>query len=426
MLCHTQPTVGRRLPVESLAVQDARCEDMPATSSHSGDTRPVPVVVVEGSLNALGVLRSLGPSGVPVYLLDTTTRRAARWSRYCRFVRVAAISGPPLLDALEELAHKLRCRPVLILTGDEGVNCISENRHRIEPLYRISLPSVATVRALADKALFHQLAQQEGFPVPRSVCLSSDADLGQIDALTPPLVVKPADKTLVLQGAVERGIRASTSAEGRRAAAHMLVKARSVVVQEWIQGPDTDLFFALFTCDAQGEPRGIFFGRKLVCSPPDIGSTAVSVAAAQDMAQLADTTARFLARVSYRGLGSLEFKYDARQGQFLIIEPTVGRTDWQEELATLCGINLPLLTYCSELELPLPHAPPPLRAVAWRQSPGFRSSLTHGMRVVDGFFRWSDPVPGLYQYLFEDLLLRAYRKAAHTASGLTDLGRGHA
>ncbi len=41
------------------------------------------------------------------------------------------------------------------------------------------------------------------------------------------------------------------------------------------------------------------------------------------------------ASTQYEGLGSLEFKWDAQGRRFLIIEPTVGRTDMQEEIPTL-------------------------------------------------------------------------------------------
>jgi D-aspartate ligase len=395
-------------------------------SSSPSAQLPVPAVVVEGTLNGLGVVRSLSHGHMPIYLLDTTARRAARWSRHCRFVRVPSFVGRPLVDALIDLSRQLACRPVLMLTGDESVNTVSEFRQQLEPLYRISLPPADMVRALADKTLFHQLAVQQGFAVPRSVCLNDTADLGLIGSLTPPLVVKPADKTLVLHGAVERAVQAATAADARRAATRMLVHARSIIVQEWVDGADSDICFSLFSCDRQGKLAGLFIGRKLLCSPPAVGSTAVCVAAPDVAPQLSAATAQFIERVGYRGLGSLEFKFDRTRQRFLIIEPTVGRTDWQEEIATLCGSNLPLLTYFAELD----QAPPPLplapARVAWRQSAGFRTPLAAGMPAVDGFFRWSDPLPALYYYVFEGALVRLWNKASGAASGLSALARGSA
>jgi D-aspartate ligase len=386
----------------------------------------VPAVVVEGTLNALGVVRSLSAGRMPIYLVETTARSAARWSRHCHYVRVPSLEGRALIHALRDLGRSLACQPVLILTGDESVNTVSEYRQELEGLYRFSLPAAEMVRTLSDKTRFHQLAQRERFAVPRSVCLHRASDLELIGELRPPLVVKPADKTLVLHGTVERAVRAASTAEAQRAAARMLTSAHSVIVQQWIDGADTDICFSLFSCDRHGNLSGVFIGRKLLCSPPAIGSTAVCVAAPEVASELTSATREFIDRVGYRGLGSLEFKFDHGAGRFQIIEPTVGRTDWQEEIATLCGVNLPLITYLTALEQPPP--PPPIAAApfAWRQSLGFRAPLAAGVTAVDGFFRWSDPLPGLYYYAFERALVRVWRKASGAASGLSALARGSA
>ncbi len=64
----------------------------------------------------------------------------------------------------------------MILTSDECVDAISAARIRIETLYRISLPSVKTVQALADKCQFQQLAEREGFRVPRGPAVANIND----------------------------------------------------------------------------------------------------------------------------------------------------------------------------------------------------------------------------------------------------------
>lgn len=369
-------------------------------------------MIVGGSLNALGVVRSLAQARMPIYLLETTRRCEAAWSRYCRYVSTPEPEGRGLIDALRQLAARLGGRPVLILTTDQSVNAISEWRGDIEPLYRISLPDREMVRAMADKTLFQALAEREGFAVPRAVSVTDPAGLERLGELQLPLIMKPGDKTLVLKGIAERAVVATTLAEAQRAGAAMLSHAPRVIVQEWIDGPDTEIYFALFSCDRSGDLLGFFPGRKLVCSPPAIGNTAVCVAAPEAANEMLAATRHFVERVGYRGLGSLEFKRDSRSGRLLIIEPTVGRTDWQEEIATLCGMNLPLLTYQSELGAPVPPTPGAFPAVAWRSSVGFRIRLPAGTRHVDGCFRWADPLPALFYYGYERILLRLWRRVA--------------
>lgn len=378
----------------------------------------VPAVVVGGNLNGLGVVRSLARGRVPVVVLDTTRRCPAAWSRYCTFRRVPSLAGEALVDALVRLASELGGRPVLILTHDASVLAVSSARHRIEPLYRIDLPPPAMVEALADKTRFQTLAEERGFAVPRSRTVRSSCDLEAIGELTPPLVLKPADKTWVLAGMVERTVCADSIPQARTAAARMLGYVPSLIVQEWISGPDTDIFFSLFSCDREGSLIGIFPGRKVVCSPPAVGSTAVCVAAPDIAEELHRQTRDFIQRVGYRGLGSLEFKRESRSGRLLIIEPTVGRTDWQEEIATLCGVNLPLMTHRAALGAGPPRSGPALAPNAWRSERQFsvaRGLLPSGTRLIDGYFRWSDPLPAVYYYGVERVAVRTWHRALRLA-----------
>ncbi len=360
-------------------------------------------------MNALGVVRSLALGRMPIYLLDPSRGCPTAWSRFSHFVRIPSLDGAPFIAALIELAKRLGCRPVLVLTSDQCVDAVSAAREQLEPWYRFSLPDDKTVRALADKTLFQGLAEQLRFEVPRAVCLASVADLDRLSEVKPPLVVKPGDKTLVLRGLVERAVRCESLDEARSACARMLATAPSLIVQEWIDGPDSALLFTLFACDGQGKLLGAFHGRKLLCDPPGVGSTAICRGAPEMAAALIGPTRQFIDQVGYRGLGSLEFKQDATRNRLAIIEPTVGRTDWQSEIATLGGINLPLLLYRSELG-DAPPPPPPQAPAAWRSSAGHRLARSGGTQVVDGYFRWEDPLPAIYYYLYERGWLRVWNR----------------
>src|ERR1700733_2493245 len=131
----------------------------------------VPAVVVGGTLNSLGVVRSLARGHMPIYVVESNRQCAARWSRYCRLVTTSSLEGPALIDVLLALASRLACRPVLILTTDQSVNTVSACLDRVLPAYRIGLPSAEMVLALSDKTAFQALAEREGFAVPRAVAV---------------------------------------------------------------------------------------------------------------------------------------------------------------------------------------------------------------------------------------------------------------
>lgn len=368
----------------------------------------VPAVVIRGEVNGLGVVRSLAEGGVPTIVVDTTLRRAAMWSRHSKRYVVDQLYGRPFIDALLILQKRLGVRPVLILTDELSVNTVSEYRAELSRHYHFRLPSHAMVTALSNKASFQRLAEQHALPVPRTVIIEHDADIAKISDLGLPAIAKPADKLPFHLGRVERVNLLTTAEQATAVCRRMLTNAGSLVVQEWIDGPDSNIHFSLFHCGRSLSSRNIFFGRKIAAHPPGLGSTAVCIPAPEAAHLLGPLTEKFLDVAQYEGLGSLEFKWHPRARQFVIIEPTVGRTDWQEEIATLSGHNLALIAYHHELGS---RTPPGRRidAVAWRESfLHFRSSFHLGARTYDGYWRLDDPLPALA--FFADFAFRNVRR----------------
>jgi D-aspartate ligase len=389
----------------------------------------VPVVVVGESLNALGVVRSLAPGGMPIYLVCSTRRCAAAWSRHCQVIQSGPLKADSVLKAITNVARRSGQKPVVLLGGDVEVAAVSERRDEFAATCRVRLPSSEIVRTFGNKALFQTFAEREGFPVPRAVTLKDPVDLALLCSLTMPVVIKPAEKAMVLAGLVERALHAETFEQAAATAKRMVARAGTVLIQEWIDGPDCDIVFCLFTCDSNSRMVKAFVGRKVVCDPPAIGSTAVCIPAPEVERELLSITTRLIDRVKYQGLGSVEFKRCRKTGQYLIVEPTVGRTDWQEEIATLCGVNIPLIAYRTELDLAHAESSGKHGSIAWRSSAGFRiprGSLPPGTRIYDGYLRFSDPLPGLYYYVVEaffDRVVRRTQRMLRSASSGKALGR---
>jgi predicted ATP-grasp superfamily ATP-dependent carboligase len=187
------------------------------------------------------------------------------------------------------------------------------------------------------------------------------------------------------------------------------------IVQEWIPGDDSLIFFCLFYCGRDGSPVSTFTGRKIVSNPPVVGSTGICVAAPEAGSELEQLTRRFINHVGFAGMGSLEFKWHPTRRVFMIVEPTVGRSDWQEEIATLCGTNIPLAAYRHELGLPQAHDQS--RDAVWRESlrQKWPAAIPRGSgRMYDGYWRPSDPLPGVVYY--GDLMIRRLRPRGLRAS----------
>ena len=372
------------------------------------NVRDTPAVVVGAQVNGLGVVRSLAAAGAPVTVVDDSLHGAAMWSRWSNRYLVDRTFGRPLVDGLLKLQQQLGARPVLILTDELSVNTVSEHRAELSRCYRLRLPPPSMVNALGNKELFQNFAETHALPVPRTVVVKGESDVAKIADLGLPIIVKPADKLLVHTGRLERLSLANTIDDAAAVCRRFLNLGETPVVQEWIDGPDSNIYFALFHCGRSPMSRSIFIGRKIAAKPPGVGSTAICVPAPEAANLLGPLTEKFVEASQYEGLGSLEYKWDPRGRRFVTIEPTVGRTDLQEEIASLNGLNLALVAYCYDLGEPIP-TQKKVHAVAWRES--FRSIRLRsgfGMRTYDGYWRADDPLPALAYCI--DLPLRAARR----------------
>ena len=375
----------------------------------AGPSTQIPAVVVGGSDNCggLGVVRSLGRAGVPVVVIDREYTAAALHSHYARKLIVPELSGPSFVRDLLNIASTIKSRPVLFLTSDEAALTVSRHRTELEKHYRFRLPSHQCLVSLMQKNRVQELAIEHDFPVPRAVRIRNFDDLRRLTELSFPAIIKPSIKTDdYLTQQFERGYRVTSLEQAVSISRRILPVLPDMVVQEWIEGADSAIHFCLVYRGRHGTVSS-FTGRKLSIWPPDVGTTASCTAAPEAHAELHQLTDSFFNAMAFVGMGSMEFKRDDRTGQFFMIEPTVGRVDWQEEVATLNGANIPLAAYLHEIGAAVPAANNvPLviwsdSARHWKAARGGHTGRTAWpkAKVYDAYWRIDDPLPALFHAL---------------------------
>ena len=371
-----------------------------------------PAVVVGGTgPGTLGLVRSLRRADIPVILLHENVFAPAMHTGHGQKVVSRAASGPQLVEDLLALSNAIARPAVLFLNSDDAVLTVSEYRAELEQNYLFRLPSHACLKPLMHKASFQRLAEAHGFPVPSSVVIGDTSDLSRLRELRFPCIIKPSRPNAdYIKGLFPRGYKAASLRQAEDVCRRILPILPSLVVQEWIEGPDTDLYFCLQYRGADGITVCSFTGRKLSIWPPDVGLTASCTTASDARTILQPLTEAFFQRVSFVGMGGIEFKRDSRTGKFLMIEPTIGRIDGQEEVATLHGANIPAAAYLYEVGLPVPpmgEDPTPVvwrdPFLHWRSARSNRSRPAGGakMRVYDAYWRSDDPVPAFFHVLAE-------------------------
>lgn len=383
-----------------------------------------PALVLGGGVNGLGVARSLAHAGVSTYLLDPDLGSPEMHTRMARALKIDALHGEALIDQLVHLGTTRFSgeRPVLLLTQEESVKTISQARERISPLYRFTLPPLQVVNTLLHKHGFQRLAERLGSPIPPLVHVRGLDDLPSLEQLRYPVVIKPGERNGEYSRRFKKAYRVQTAAAAIELVRRILPVMPDVVAQEWIDGPDSNIYFCLQYINRDGQPVAAFTGRKVRSWPPQVGGTASCVPAPEVHSQLVRLAARLFQAAGVIGMAGMEFKRAEHSRRFFMVEPTIGRTDYQAEVATLNGVNLPYAAYCIELGKPYPLPAMAKRSLAWRvRSQDSQSAAAQHQRRNEGFdsvngvrdalWRWTDPVPFLLQNA------RRLRRAIHARVG---------
>lgn len=368
----------------------------------------VPAIVVGAGLNGLGIVRSLAAGGITTHVLGRSDGIAMR-SRHGHKHILAAAGGEELLHSLQQLltlpSIKKGIRPVLFLTEESAVRTVSQRRAQILPDFRIALPNADTLHALMDKTAFQALAQTAGGLIPPAVSVSCTADLARLSGLRYPAVLKPAYKHYGYGATFQKAYVVASADDAAALWRDIAPVLPDLIVQEWIPGSDSDIYFCLQYIGDDGIAVASFVGRKLRSWPLRIGGTASCIAAPEYATELSRLTCDFFRAVGFVGMGSMEYKRDCDDGRFYMIEPTVARTDFQEEVATLNGVNIPLAAFLHQVGAPsLPCkivSPPRL----WREpvtdrwacecGTGDRPEAAIAHIAQDAYLRLSDPMPWL-------------------------------
>jgi predicted ATP-grasp superfamily ATP-dependent carboligase len=297
-------------------------------------------VVLGLELNGLSVVRSLARHRVKVIGIDSDLEQTSSLTKYLLTrIRTEDIRGPSVIDTLEKIGADSR-RHVLFPTMDATVLLLSEERERLPESLIYCLPEKDMVHRLMHKGSFRELCRSMGLNSPGYAMVESEAKLEEaLEQVRFPLVMKSPLKKM---GPAAKAARAENREEAMKAYADQ--GEGEVILEEWIPGKDSDVYFCLQAYSPDSELLASFVGRKIRQWPTLVGGTAAAEPA--DLPELESVTTGFFKAVKYQGIGSMEYKYDRRDKKYYAIEPTVGRTDFQSGIAPANGVNIPLAMFC--------------------------------------------------------------------------------
>lgn len=389
---------------------------------HFPDSSPPPAIVLGAEdFNALAVIRALSRGGVPVIAASPDPKALGFHSRHTheRLHHGDPVADPAVLvRALLDRATQAKAgdpRPMLFPTSDRYVSFLSENRDALAGHYTIHLPPADLIERILSKDEQYQECEIDGIPYPRTWTRASRADLHRrLDegSLAFPLLLKasavlpdPALNRLFRR--IELFDREALTAVEAKADEHDV----EYVLQEIIPGGDDQLYTLGTALSKSGEVTGIFTGRKLRQMPPKYGICRTGESF--DEPRIVDLGIRLLRRFHFFGVSQVEFKYDARDDQFKLMEINPRTWAWVA-IAEAVGVNLALHHYLDAFgKAPEFASQRPQRTVWFGLYDDIRYSWRHRdhwpltylfdgyERFVESRFEWRDPKPALHYWFTE-------------------------
>lgn len=282
-----------------------------------------PAVVLKFDQNVLhhgglGVIRGLGRFGVPVHCLHEERFAPAAHSRHLRgrwLWRVSAEDVGNVLAGLRGLAERLGRPAVLFPTDDAAAIFLAEHGHCLRDWFRFPQPPPELPRRVAGKYTLHRLCRESGVP-------SAEAELGTdwqrvrdfADRVGFPLVAKLAEPW----SRHARSVPSTSIVHGRQQLADLHRASRGgLMLQEFLPGaPEGDWFFHGY-CGVDARCVA-FTGVKDRSYPAHSGLT--SLGRAVPNPKLRALATDLLARTGFRGIVDLDFRQDARDGRYKLLD----------------------------------------------------------------------------------------------------------
>jgi predicted ATP-grasp superfamily ATP-dependent carboligase len=314
-------------------------------------------------------------------------------------------------ERLVELLRLLPTGTVLMPCSDLWAGTVSALEPGIFQSYPASVPPLSAIQVLVDKSSFRGTLARLGLAHPETHVMTSLADLDSVgDRILQSSFLKPAHSQQFFAHFGVKAFRVSGREDARRRLGECISAGFQMMVQEYIPGPPTNHYFVDGFVDQGGVIRALFGRRRLRMSPPDFGNSTYQISV--PLAETGDavqTLRTLLGELEYRGIFSAEFKKDARDGKFNLIEVNA-RPWWYVDFAARCGVNVCEMAIRDALDLPVPTIDSyavgrrsvypyyDLQAVRDERAAGKMDLLSWAASWLGPYqpvFRWSDPLPAI-------------------------------
>ena len=301
--------------------------------------------MIGGNLNGLSIARSLGRHGVPVWVTTPPNAKLASCSRYTlRTLPWPDGESEAQVAYLLELAARYDLDQwVLFPTSDESAALLSKFHTALSRRFLVSTPTWEALRWAYDKRLTYQLAAEQKVDYPLTIYPATEVDLEGIPCAFP-AILKPATHATINRFTADKAWPVANREEllARYREARELIPPELILVQERIPGGGESQFSYAALC-YDGQPIASLTARRTRQYPIDFGYSS-SFVETLDIPEIVGPSRRLLTAIRYTGLVEVEYKLDARNGRYKLLDINPRLWTWSP-LGGRAGIDFPYLLW---------------------------------------------------------------------------------
>ena len=290
------------------------------------------VVLVSSQHGGVGIIRSLGRAGVPVYGVHQDSWEPSARSQYLRGTfrwDFSTAQAGKSVEFLLGVARQFGHRPVLIPTSDITAVFLADNAKNLANHYLFATASAQVVRTFASKKETADLCRRLGIPTPETAMPRCREDLFNFASSARYPVIVKGESGDFLQHRNHRARVAIVSSQQELLDIYDLNAEPgppTLIVQEYIPGGDDTIWMFNGYFNRRSECVFGATGRKLRQFPVHRGHTSLGVCERNDA--VTGQTIQLMQAVGYHGPLDIGYRFDARDGKYKLLDvnPRIGAT----------------------------------------------------------------------------------------------------
>jgi D-aspartate ligase len=295
--------------------------------------------------NGYGIVRALGREGVNVIGIYKMGEEAGRFSKYCRTFELPPDmqSDEKICEALIKWRAAFDEKPVLFISSDKYASLLAKYKDVLSPHFEFHWVSWSELETVVDKSKIGRVCQEANVTAPKTHFAVTGEDLAEVSKdLRFPLIIKPIRSFDIEGGPRLRTLIANSADDLVRFFQENPALWDTSIIQEVIEGEDDEVYQCNLMMTADGTVAATCSVRKLQQFKPGFGHMALG--RTEENPELLARSLRLLEVLRWRGMASLEFKRDRKNGEYYFIEMNP-RMPWYGGLFADAGVNIAYAAY---------------------------------------------------------------------------------